>query len=68
MSYEDFRVEESMALLHTIFLHYPSKYGMKLTPEIGAFLRTLRLEASLVRAVMGQSPPCGGQLGLRIWG
>jgi len=37
-----FSVEESTALLHAIFPHYPDIIGMKPAPEIGEFLRTLR--------------------------
>jgi hypothetical protein len=34
--------EESAGLLHVIFPNYPDLQGMKSTPEIGAFLRSLR--------------------------
>jgi len=34
--------EESAGLLHIIFPNYPDLQGMKSTPEIGAFLRSLR--------------------------
>jgi hypothetical protein len=37
--------EESAGLLHVIFPNYPDLQGMKSTPEIGAFLRSLREEA-----------------------
>jgi len=40
----NFSVEESTALLHAIFPHYPDIIGMKPAPEIGEFLRTLRAE------------------------
>ena len=43
-----------MALLHAIFPHYPDTQGMKPTPEIGAFLRTLRAATSLAQPAMGQ--------------
>ena len=43
MSDENFTVEESAALLHAIFPNYPNTYGMKPAPELGAFLRTLRI-------------------------
>jgi len=49
MRYEDFSVEESTALLLAIFPNYPDTYGMKPTPEIGAFLRTLRAETRSFR-------------------
>lgn len=68
MSYEDFSVEESMALLHAIFPHYPATYGMKPTQEIGAFLRTLRPETSLVQAVMGQKSAMGRAVGIEDLG
>jgi len=34
--------EESAGLLHVIFPNYPDLRGMNATPEIGAFLRSLR--------------------------
>jgi hypothetical protein len=40
----DFSVEESDALLHSIFPNYPDITGMKPAPEIRTFLRTLRTE------------------------
>lgn len=43
MSDENFTVEESAALLQAIFPNYPDTYGMKPAPELGAFLRTLRI-------------------------
>jgi hypothetical protein len=43
----DFSVEESEALLHAIFPNYPDITGMKPAPEIGMFLRTLRIEKKL---------------------
>ena len=42
MSDENFTVEESAALLHAIFPNYPDIKGVKPSPELRAFLRTLR--------------------------
>ena len=58
MRYEDFSVEESTALLLAIFPNYPDTYGMKPTPEIGAFLRTLRAETRSFRSEWDRSQPC----------
>ena len=43
-------------------------YGMKHTPEIGAFLRTLRPETSLVQAVMGQKSAMRRAVGIEDLG
>ena len=37
----NFNIEESAALLRTIYPSYPDIRGMKPVPEIGAFLQTL---------------------------
>ena len=44
--------EESAGLLHIIFPNYPDLEGMNSTPEIGAFLRSLREGTSA-----GSNPP-----------
>jgi hypothetical protein len=41
-----FNVEESAALLHAVFPNYPDLRGMKLVPEVGAFLQGLRAGVS----------------------
>ncbi len=68
MSREDFSVEESAALLHAIFPNYPDTHVMKPTPEIGAFLRTLRAATSLAQPAMDKRPPRGGQLAIEDLG
>jgi len=53
MRYEDFSVAESTALLRAVFPNYPDTYEVKPTPEMGAFLQTLRAETALVERSNG---------------
>lgn len=56
MSDENFSVEESAALLHAIFPNYPDTYEMKPVPEIGGFLRGLRVGDPSKTDPVGQKP------------
>jgi hypothetical protein len=42
MNDDHFRVEESAALRHVIFPSYPELHDIKLAPQVGPFLSTLR--------------------------
>lgn len=46
MNDDRFTVEESAALLHAVYPNYPDLRGMKLVPEVGAFLQGLRIRGS----------------------